>query len=334
MSEILLSESSPLEIEGKGGEWQNLSQAGITKIRLDQRRKATTANVEPLESGPGYLYPVSDFDPAVDDFSCFIMHDDADNVWNVEEPNPSNFKPPSTENKFRVGHRLEAVDRRNPDLVCVASVKGVSGDKVLIHFDGWNRNYDYFCHHRSPELRPIGSAKRLGMTLHIPNPFDLSNKRWYDGGGTWDGYLAQIGAIAAPNHSFGPLYSPQQPGCVSLQELSVRTFLRHVTEDALEQLDTSPDTVLANFPKPVQAAVLSCRCCCWCGGPFVQGFNCVLPFTSQLWLATRHAAKRLATTCSRDCAKSLVSHSWGQVMYNGENGFGVNFFRLYYIART
>ena len=165
------------------------------------------------------------------------------------------------------------MDRRNPDLVCVASVKGVSGDKVLIHFDGWNRNYDYFCHHRSPELRPIASAKRLGMTLQIPHTFDLSNNRWYDGGGTWDGYLAQIGAIAAPNHSFGPLYSSQQPGCVSLQELSARTFLRHVTEDALEQLDTSPDIILANFPKPVQAAVLSCRCCCWCGGPFVQGFN-------------------------------------------------------------
>ena len=41
---------------------------------------------------------------------------------------------------FEPGMRLEAVDRQNPSLVCVATLVTVDrarGDCLLIHFDGW-----------------------------------------------------------------------------------------------------------------------------------------------------------------------------------------------------
>jgi hypothetical protein len=42
--------------------------------------------------------------------------------------------------QLAVGMRLEAVDRKNPHLVCVATIAGIDTarpDSLLIHFDGW-----------------------------------------------------------------------------------------------------------------------------------------------------------------------------------------------------
>lgn len=40
--------------------------------------------------------------------------------------------------------KLEAVDRKNPGLVCVASVADVIDDCFLVHFDNWDDTYDYW----------------------------------------------------------------------------------------------------------------------------------------------------------------------------------------------
>jgi hypothetical protein len=49
--------------------------------------------------------------------------------------------------KIAVGQRLEAIDRKNPSLLCVATVSSIQvkdGKEVLtIHFDGWTNTYDY-----------------------------------------------------------------------------------------------------------------------------------------------------------------------------------------------
>ncbi|KAG9356029.1 hypothetical protein JZ751_000873 [Albula glossodonta] len=49
-----------------------------------------------------------------------------------------------TSPKFEVGMKLEAVDRKNPCLVCVASVADVIDDRFLVHFDNWDDTYDYW----------------------------------------------------------------------------------------------------------------------------------------------------------------------------------------------
>ena len=63
----------------------------------------------------------------------------------------------------RVGMRLEARDRQNPTLTCVANVVEVNGTIVTINFDGWTDRYNYryspgcqpcplHCQHRHSEL--------------------------------------------------------------------------------------------------------------------------------------------------------------------------------------
>ena len=45
---------------------------------------------------------------------------------------------------FEVGMKLEAVDRMNPSLICVATVTDVVDERFLVHFDNWDDTYDYW----------------------------------------------------------------------------------------------------------------------------------------------------------------------------------------------
>lgn len=64
--------------------------------------------------------------------------------------------------------KLEAVDRKNPDLVCVSSVNNVMGDQFLIHFDEWDDQYDYWCKEDSPYIHPMGWCEQNGIPLVPP----------------------------------------------------------------------------------------------------------------------------------------------------------------------
>ena len=46
--------------------------------------------------------------------------------------------------EFQVGRKLEAVDRKNPALVCVATIADIVEDRLLVHFDNWDDSYDYW----------------------------------------------------------------------------------------------------------------------------------------------------------------------------------------------
>ena len=73
-----------------------------------------------------------------------------------------------TPSAFRVGMKLEAVDRKNTVLICVATVADILGDKVLVHFDGWEDVYDYWCDITSPYIHPVGWCQENGHTLSPP----------------------------------------------------------------------------------------------------------------------------------------------------------------------
>lgn len=49
-----------------------------------------------------------------------------------------------TPSGFRAGMKLEAVDRKNPSLICVATIAAVVDNRLLIHFDNWDETYDYW----------------------------------------------------------------------------------------------------------------------------------------------------------------------------------------------
>ena len=65
--------------------------------------------------------------------------------------------------------KLEAVDRKNPDLICVATVTNVIGNHFLVHFDEWDDSYDYWCQDDCPYIHPVGWCAENGKKLNPPN---------------------------------------------------------------------------------------------------------------------------------------------------------------------
>ncbi|KAK3773558.1 hypothetical protein RRG08_022269 [Elysia crispata] len=100
-----------------------------------------------------------------------------------------------TPSAFRVGMKLEAVDKRNQSLVGVATIADTLGEKVLIQFDGWEDNYDYWCDVNSPNIHPVGWCATNGHSLTFPPDFGDSNF-------SWDKYLADTHSTAVPIRAF------------------------------------------------------------------------------------------------------------------------------------
>jgi hypothetical protein len=76
---------------------------------------------------------------------------------------------------WNVGMKLEAVDKQNASLVCVATVGNIltSDGRILIHFDGWEIEYDYWVKPDSPYIRPKGWCDQSGVTLNKPKGKDV-----------------------------------------------------------------------------------------------------------------------------------------------------------------
>ena len=81
----------------------------------------------------------------------------------------SPFQLPDLSSTWRVGMKLEAVDRHNVGLICVATVSNVMAGRVLIHFDGWEIDYDYWVvPDTSAYIHPIGWCQAQGKELNPP----------------------------------------------------------------------------------------------------------------------------------------------------------------------
>ncbi|KAJ6661079.1 hypothetical protein lerEdw1_016880 [Lerista edwardsae] len=109
------------------------------------------------------------------------------------------FTTPSsnaTPTGFQVGMKLEAVDRMNPSLICVATVTDVVDNRFLVHFDNWDDTYDYWCDPSSPYIHPVGWCQEHGKPLTPPQDYpDPENF-------CWEKYLMETGASAVPSWAF------------------------------------------------------------------------------------------------------------------------------------
>jgi hypothetical protein len=81
-------------------------------------------------------------------------------------------KPPK--NEFKIGQKLEAVDPKNPHLICPATIKDINRDKLYISFDGWSQASQFWSSYTSRDLFPVGWCKKVGHTLQHPG--DLEDK--------------------------------------------------------------------------------------------------------------------------------------------------------------
>ncbi|XP_037393740.1 lethal(3)malignant brain tumor-like protein 3 isoform X3 [Pygocentrus nattereri] len=97
---------------------------------------------------------------------------------------------------FRVGMKLEAVDKKNPSFVCVATVTDLVDSRLLVHFDGWDESYDYWCDATSPYIHPIGWCQENGKTLTTPPGFPDTASF------SWEKYLEETSSLPAPARAF------------------------------------------------------------------------------------------------------------------------------------
>lgn len=64
--------------------------------------------------------------------------------------------------------KLEAVDKKNPYLICPATIGEVKGDEVFIMFDGWRGAFDYWCKYDSRDIFPVGWCSLTKHSLQPP----------------------------------------------------------------------------------------------------------------------------------------------------------------------
>uniref|UniRef100_A0A8C7HZA6 L3MBTL histone methyl-lysine binding protein 3 n=1 Tax=Oncorhynchus kisutch TaxID=8019 RepID=A0A8C7HZA6_ONCKI len=108
---------------------------------------------------------------------------------------------------FRIGMKLEAIDKKNPSFICVATVTDMVDSRFLVHFDDWDESYDFWCDATSPYIHPVGwchdNDRILTKPPGYPNVKNFS----------WGKYLEETHSSPAPArafkgkppHSFQPL---------------------------------------------------------------------------------------------------------------------------------
>uniref|UniRef100_A0A672G7B9 SAM domain-containing protein n=1 Tax=Salarias fasciatus TaxID=181472 RepID=A0A672G7B9_SALFA len=103
-----------------------------------------------------------------------------------------------TPSGFRAGMKLEAVNRKNPSLICVATIAAVVDNRLLIHFDKWDDTYDYWCDASCPYIHPVGYCKENELTLTTPAEYKEPPSF------SWEKYLEETASQAAPARAFKP----------------------------------------------------------------------------------------------------------------------------------
>lgn len=76
--------------------------------------------------------------------------------------------PTPKENYFQVGQKLEAVDKKNPQLICCATVNAVKDDQIHVTFDGWRGAFDYWTRYDSRDIFPVGWSTKSRHPMQPP----------------------------------------------------------------------------------------------------------------------------------------------------------------------
>lgn len=64
--------------------------------------------------------------------------------------------------------KLEAVDLREPALVCPGTITDLKGPLLRIHFDGWDDTYDQLLDMDSLDIFPVSWCSSVGHPLQPP----------------------------------------------------------------------------------------------------------------------------------------------------------------------
>ncbi|XP_047662850.1 polycomb protein SCMH1-like isoform X2 [Tachysurus fulvidraco] len=163
---------------------------GITGIRLRLRldgsdntndfwRLVDSSDIQPIgtcEKNGDMLQPPLGFRMNASSWPMFLLR-----TLNGAEMAPASaFKKEPlrpSQNSFKPGMKLEAVDKKNPYLICPATIGEVRGEEVFVMFDGWRGAFDYWCRYDSRDIFPVGwcavtkhSLQPPGNSITLPKP--------------------------------------------------------------------------------------------------------------------------------------------------------------------
>ncbi|KAL4233400.1 hypothetical protein ACF0H5_008081 [Mactra antiquata] len=149
----------------------------------------------------------------------------------------------------KVGMRLEAKDRKHPSLVCVATITEIMEDgRLLIHFDGWTKTYDYVCDPTAEDIHPIGW---MAANMH-KYPKLTKQLQSHDGKHAefkWEKYLKEIDALPVPYDFF----TPEQLGDTTPEQYN----------NMLGDVTVGPSTSCYRFPNRAKVieyqSLMKCR---------------------------------------------------------------------------
>lgn len=154
---------------------------GLTGVRLRLRldgsdnsndfwRLVDSSDIQPIgscEKNGDMLQPPLGFRMNASSWPMFLLR-----TLNGAEMAPvTAFKkepPRPPQNSFKSGMKLEAVDKKNPYLICPATIGEVRGDEVFIMFDGWRGAFDYWCKYDSRDVFPVGWCSLTKHNLQPP----------------------------------------------------------------------------------------------------------------------------------------------------------------------
>lgn len=133
-------------------------------------RLVDSSEIHPIghcEKSGGMLQPPLGFRMNASSWPMFLLK-----TLNGAEMAPAKIfqrEPPSPRsNLFQVGQKLEAVDKKNPQLICCATVGAVKNDQIHVTFDGWRGAFDYWCRYDSRDIFPVGWCAKSGHPMQPP----------------------------------------------------------------------------------------------------------------------------------------------------------------------
>lgn len=99
--------------------------------------------------------------------------------------------------------------------VCVASVGNIMDGRILIHFDGWEPDFDFWAVPSSTCIHKVGYCEETGIKLHPPrgsflvkelesSDFSVLSFSGYKEPFSWRKYLTETSTVAVPSNAFKP----------------------------------------------------------------------------------------------------------------------------------
>lgn len=145
-------------------------------------RLVDSSEIKPVghcETNNGMLQPPLGFRMNASSWPSFLsktLHGAEMAPAEIFQPEPKTPK----RNLFKVGHKLEAVDKKNPQLICCATVAAVKDDEIHVTFDGWRGAFDYWCKYDTRDIFPVGWCAKSCHPMQPPGHkgrFDSTSSR-------------------------------------------------------------------------------------------------------------------------------------------------------------